>query len=88
MFDQDLEFDGGFRRLGVVRLRSERVRFPVELLHQEVEAPADWLVELQDVANLDQVTVETIELFVDIQEVRKAEKKDDDVIDADFEVKD
>jgi hypothetical protein len=56
-----------FRRLGVIRLGAERIRLPVEFLHQKIEPPAHGFVSLNDVANLDEMTVETIEFLIDIQ---------------------
>src|SRR5512138_442880 len=38
LLDQHLELERRLRELGVDRLRAERVRFAVELLHEEVEA--------------------------------------------------
>src|SRR5690348_13477732 len=47
LLDDDLDLDGVARDLGVLRLRSQRVRLAVQLLHQEVQPPADRVLAPQ-----------------------------------------
>ena len=41
LFDKHLEFHRGSRRLDMDGFRGHRVGFPIHLLDQEIEAPAD-----------------------------------------------
>src|SRR5207237_1830515 len=40
LLDQHLEFERRLRQFGIPRLRAERIRFAMELLHQKVETLA------------------------------------------------
>src|SRR5690606_41676929 len=44
LLDDHLHFDGGAGRLQVLRLGRQRIGFPIQLLHQEVQPPAGRLV--------------------------------------------
>ena len=58
----------------ILRLRRERVRFAVELLHQEVEAPARRLVAADHAAHLGDVTAEALELLVHVEALQQDRK--------------
>ena len=53
-----------------LNLRGERVRFAIELLNHEVEAPADRLVAAQNRLHLRDVAREPIDLFRDVGALR------------------
>ena len=71
LLDDDLHIDSAAGRLEVLRLRRERVRFAVQLLHEEVEAAAGGLAAVDDTSDFHDVTREAIELFVDVEPLHK-----------------
>src|ERR1700722_5000117 len=71
LLDDDLHIDGAAGCFEVLRLRRERVRFAIELLHQEVEAAARRLAAIDNAADLNDVARKAIELFVDVEALQK-----------------
>src|SRR5688500_14853912 len=70
LLDDDLDVDGVARGLGVLRLRRQGVGLAVELLHQEIEPPADGILARQRLAHFGEVRAEARELLVDVEPLR------------------
>src|SRR5262245_20006029 len=66
LLDQHLQFHRLPRRLHVLRLRRQRVRLAVELLHQEVELAADGFVGRERRGELLDMAPEPVELLRDV----------------------
>src|SRR5215472_1997412 len=71
LLDDHLHVDRGARGLEILRLRGERIRLAVELLHEEVEAPPGGLAAADYAAHLGNVAGEALELFVDVEALQQ-----------------
>jgi hypothetical protein len=63
LLDQHFHVDRDARGVEILRLRRERIGLAVELLHQEIQAPAGRFAAAHDAAGFLDVTIEAIELL-------------------------
>lgn len=71
LLDQHLHLDRGACGLEILGLRGQGVGLAVELLHQEIQAPARRLGAAQRAARLLDVTDQSVELLVDVQPLQQ-----------------
>src|SRR6185436_19071771 len=66
LVDDGLELEARPRRLGVDRFRAQRVGLPVELLSEEIEAPAGRLARADEIARSRNVRAQALELLLHV----------------------
>src|SRR5690606_6305222 len=67
LFDQHLEIHRQLAGARIDRLRTQRIGFAVELLHQEIEAATDRLTAVEHATRFVDVGGQAIQPLVDIQ---------------------